>query len=410
MKRPELVMVLAEYRVDEQMGGIGVRAIGLAAALGQFASVTIICARECDLPSPPCCVVDIESVDHEKLIRSANIVMFFDLGSPELLRIAVETDSYIVVENAVPLEHLEYNSSLSDLERSKAYLGYVQGFRAQVAVADYFIARSEIERRLLISALTLEGRILPQDIKTSRTLEHLITVVPIGILSHELAYSSPEHKQTGFYAWSGGLWDYMAYDIAIEAFHLSDRFRHLQFLYLPPNDQRLRAEGVFDQNKLDPNRVSIVRDTILHSKRGGFINRASALICLGREGIENETCIRLRVRDCLLYRRPLIVDGNGATGEYVQSTGIGLVLPELSPNALLETLDKFETCNSIRVNCLEAIETERGNCVIEQNLGGLKNEGNRVNWRSGRSVEERLRRLEYVLDANRSGLRTPFQT
>jgi hypothetical protein len=406
--RPTITLMLPEYRVDQSMGGIGVRALDLATAMSAQADVTIVCNQPTDLPNLPCPALAARCTDLMSLIAKSDAVVFFDLGSINLLRHAVATDRFIVAENAVPLEHLEYNAERPAAERDARYKDYVTDFRAQVAAADHFLTRSQIERRLLIGALALEGRLSPDDIRISPCLEHLITNVPIGICTRDLVMNTTATPIPGLFLWTGGLWDYMAYETAIEGFSGAGSSARLCFLYRPPEDQHLRAHDVFAASDTLSDQITFLGRDLPHTQRGAVIERANGLICVARPGIENETCVRLRVRDTLLYRRPIIVDLNGATGEYVRATGIGIALPELSSRALSDAVSQMEPDSDQYHNFLVAIDRERRETVLEYRLEGFFHAGRTCNWKSPRDRARILSRLDQVVPEVRSEDRSPF--
>lgn len=406
--RPSLLLLMPEYRVDEQMSGIGVRALDLASAMESHCEVTIISAQPSDLPDPPCRILPARTTDIAAWIAAVDAVVFFDLGAPEWLRCAVHARRFIVVENAVPLEHLEYNSDLPENARADTYRRYVRGFRAQVAVADHFLTRSEIERHLLIGALALEGRLAPKDIGISRRLEHLVTNVPIGLSRKDLILSHSTAPDPNLYLWTGGLWDYMAYETALDCFLGDLPGKHLRFLYRPAADQPLRAHKVLLERNLPPEHISFLNRPLPHSQRGLEIEQGAGLICLGRPGIENETSVRLRLRDTLLYRRPIIIDGNGASGEYVRKTGIGITLPELNASALRDAIVALEPSSRMYDACLAAIDQERKTCKLDLTLLPFLQAGQAAGWRPTRRIGDLLVALDRALEGGPSDIPAPF--
>jgi hypothetical protein len=410
MSRPTITLILPEYRVDEQMGGIGVRALDLATALVGRASVVVVCAHKTDLANLPCPVLDPQETDLSNLITTSDCVIFFDLGNPDLLRLAVQADRYVVVENAVPLEHLEYNANWAPLDRDAAYQGYVRGFLAQVAAADHFLARSEIERRLLSGVLATQGRLSPKDITQSCNLSHLISLVPIGVTARDAKLADSEAFDPNLFLWTGGLWDYMDYQTAIDAFDMGVKGQRLQFMYRPPADQPLRAHADLARAGVGTEPVGFLANPPLHSERGSVIAGANALICLGRPGIENATCVRLRLRDTLLYERPMIVDLYGATGEYVRDTGIGIALAEPDPANTRAAVMRLAEDPDARAACIEAILSTKVACLMDTHITGLLERGAQADWRSQRDRDATLARLRSLVPEEGADAPAPFVT
>jgi hypothetical protein len=394
VSRLRILLALPEYRVDRRMGGIGVRAVDLATALSSVACVTVLAAGQGDLLNVPFRIVGKEEANADALLTECDAVIFFDLGNISLLQRAVELDRFIVVENAPPLEHLEYNPGLPSADRAIAYKTYLDGFRLQMIAADHFLARSDIERTTLLACLAMAGRIAPADVTCSRTLDHLISRVPIGFARAYDRKLGPPDPHRDLLLWTGGLWDYMAPEAAVGPFAstcpvLGSRLE-FGFLYPPARDQRLVAHGLVDAIARCHPRVWVSDSAPDHLEREERIASACALVSLGRPGIENETCLRLRIRDTLLYRRPVVVDPYGATAEYVRRTGVGVVAASLDAFDVADAMSALAVGGKVRSECLAAIEVERERCVLDDTLSPALRMWEGVNWRPLRSRQTKL--------------------
>jgi hypothetical protein len=142
--------------------------------------------------------------------------------------------------------------------------------------------------------------------------------------------------------------------------------------------------------------------------RADAIEAAVALIALGRPGIENETCVRLRIRDTLLYRRPVIVDPYGTTADYVRRTGIGLVARSLEKDDVSEAARTMLFDDRVRRRCVEAIETERHRCITDERLVALLQVGDGAAWRPTRSRERKLAAMDALAASTDTFIR-PFE-
>jgi hypothetical protein len=291
---------------------------------------------------------------------------------------------------------------LSSADRAAAYKTYLNGFRLQMAAADHFLARSDVERATLLACLAMAGRITPTDIACSRTLDHLISRVPIGFArAHDRAPRSSD-KHRDLVLWTGGLWDYMAPEAALGPFTTArpvlDARIEVGFLYPPVPDQQLAAHGLADTIARCSPRVWVANPPPDHLEREKFIDSARVLISLGRPGVENETCVRLRIRDALLYRRPIVVDPYGATAEYVSSTGIGVVAASLEPSDVAKAMSVLATSGRVRRDCLAAIELERKRCVLDTTLAPVLHIAAAASWRPLRPRHTKLTAMGAILD------------
>ncbi len=394
------------------MGGIGVRAHELACAISVHASVTIVSAVGGDL-STRYRNLAYSDADVPQLIKENDFVFFFDLASPQSLLEAAACNKFIVVENAIPIEHLEYNSGLDKVSRRERYSAYLEEFKIQMMLADHFICRSQVERLGIISSLLWSGRVVPNDVQMSRTLSHLITDIPIGCLksSVDMIDDDITNYSSNLYLWNGGLWDYMNYQFLIEDFSLSsknvDTNNVLEFMYKPPMDQSLTAHSIFNEGIAGPH-ISLWPDEVNHSSRANKIRKAKAFVTFAKKGIENETCIRLRLRDTFAHGIPVIIDNNGATGELVAELGIGLSV-ESNRNSLTEALrifDDIDRYTEFRRN----IREESSKRYLDINIIHLMDKLKSRNEQSIRGKDELERIIKLSEKYNNVDIERPFIT
>gem|GEM_PF-6047497 len=376
------------------------RATDLAWALCGYGEVTILCSHPSDLPDCPFSILSAAENDIDALLTACDAVLVFDMGRPELLRRAIALERFIIVENSAPIEHLEYNPDLAPNARALAYRPYVEGFAAQLIAGDHFLARSAIERRTVITNLCLAGRLTPSDITESRTLAHLVSFAPIGF-ARRCDRRATAPVDPSLLLWTGGVWDYMAPEAALAPFAAGARivpedFR-LGFLYPPAPGQSLRAAPLFAALAQSHPGSWVAIPPPDHLTRGVSIESARALISLGLPGVENDTCVRLRLRDALLYRRPIIVDSFGATGDYVASTGIGVLTRSLAAEDVAVAMRALVESDALWAECQRAIEAERSRCILDDTLLGLVRLGTNRRWRPLRTAADKFAGLEGVI-------------
>jgi len=408
----QFLFYIPEYSVDTKMGGIGVRTLDIAVAVAEFHKVQIICKNKSDINIPKIDILGQNEVDSNKLIKDCDVIFFFDLGQLEVMQIAVNYGKFIVVENSVPIEHLEFNPSLNPLSREQAYKTYLENFKAQIILADHFIVRSKVERVTLISTLAIMGRLTPKSIQQSRTLNHLITLVNIGFSEYSddalnikgrnlSSYNQLDNKKT--LLWTGGLWDFMSPEKILKLFLKKNKLSldlNLGFLYTPPSDQILKSEELF-KNLNKYSNVWIAEPSPNHFQRGEWIKSADALICLAKPGIENETCVRLRLRDTFLYYKPIIVDPYGATADYVNETGIGVVCKSLNHKDIRNAVEQVVYDTYYRKSCIKAIIREREKVSLHTSIVPFLEKGTMINWKPRGTAKQKIAELNKYLKSNK---------
>jgi glycosyltransferase involved in cell wall biosynthesis len=325
--------------------GISQRALELTEALGEVFDVVLLAAdiakvgsvRGSSVAPPRSAWVD--------LVRTADVVLFFDSPDIERFRAAVAGRARVVSETTPPIEHMMYTSVAGAPDPDHAYGPTRAAFELQVDESDHFLCRSRIERATIVSSLVARGRVWPADLVRSATLSHLLTTVPIGYgpSAAEQARKTAATRLADL-VWTGGLWPFYDPEALIEALARCrdlGRVPSVAFLQATPHPdtdpvirklRRLVAEFGLDD------KVRLVDQPMSDGDRHAALAGAQAAVCIGRPGAENETCVRLRIRDSRLHGLPLVVDPYGATADEIHREGGGVVLAGTDPDTLAREL------------------------------------------------------------------------
>lgn len=350
-RSPRILLDSGPYSLSScSLTGIGLRVAELADALSADFPVRVFTPYTADLIP----VGGAEIVDHRaswrRMLEETDVVVFFDCPDGTRLDEAANSGKLIVSENVAPIEHMEYPSLLAAPDPAKAYREIVAGYARQLDISRHFLCRSDVERATLVANLCLAGRLAPGDISRSRTVDHLITLVPIGYSARSIAAARVAlPRYLADFLWTGGIWSFYDPMVFIHALALC-RDRGLPFtgafLYAAPVPDNaalvdaLRAEA--SRLRLQE-RVTFVVDPLRHVERDAYLKAARGLVCLAKPGVENQTCVRLRIRDSRLHGIPVVVDGHGATATEVARDGAGVVLREPSAEHLADTLVRLST-------------------------------------------------------------------
>jgi glycosyltransferase involved in cell wall biosynthesis len=329
-----VAIVIPPYRVDSGMGGIGLRAWELAQVLGQRLPVTIVARSGSDLAAEGVRCVPVSEESWREAIDSCTAAIFYDMPDTRMMLWAHRAGKLVISENGVPIEHLHYQGIRSAKDPDAAYEDLVLRFHLQVLLSDHFILRSSVARSTLIASLSLVGRLGYFHFDRSPSLEHLFSWLPIGFNLHSAAHaeSSPATMAPVDFVWSGGIWDFyepVAVARAVARLALAGDPVTVRFMYMPPGDQILeegaRLAAAVRKLKIE-SLVNFHRPALPHYQRDGVVKSARAAVCIGKDGIENQTTVRLRLRDSFLYGLPIVIDRHGATGDLVRALGIGIAV------------------------------------------------------------------------------------
>ncbi|MET7869442.1 hypothetical protein [Streptomyces cyaneofuscatus] len=346
MRRPQLLVDVGDYSLENDSAyGTGLRLSELADALSHDCDVRVFAPGTVDsLPLGDAELVTDEA-EWDALLANSDLALFTDLADESRLDQASVAGLRIVTENAPPIEHLEYPSLLAESDPVRAHRRVVRTYVRQLELSAHFLCRSKVEKVSLVANLCVQGRLSPADVASSRTLDHLISSIPIGFSRTSGAVArAAEPDNLADFLWTGGIWAFYQPEVLVDAVAVC-RDRGIDtsaaFLYAEPVPDN---KGLIDALKSRisrrglADRVLLHQGPLAHDQRDSYLKGARALVVLGRPGIENETCVRLRIRDSRLYGKPLIVDSYGATGAEVALNGPGAALTDPTPESVADAM------------------------------------------------------------------------
>lgn len=372
-----ITIIAAPYSIGAGMGGIGVRLWECAQVLAEEFDVILAVSGESEYSHPGVTIMRFSEHTWKELVAAADVVWLTDLPDSRVLLEAYAAGKIIVCDNAIPVEHLEYENLRQLPDPDAAYQDVVARFKLQVLVSDHFLVRSQVERATTLSAMTLMGRLNSATLAAGRDLHHMVHDVPIGFnkMSNAHAHASVPGTPSCDFLWSGGVWPYFCAEAVPEAVRLlRDRGIKVSVAFLYP--PLLRADGSqpalierierYDLGGL----ISIFTTGCPHQERDPILRSAGNLIGLARRGVENQTCHRLRLRDVWLYEKPLLVDSYGATARFVVEQGIGLAADPECPTQVADAMEQLLK-PELRASMLRSLASARSQYCLDRTLRGV---------------------------------------
>ncbi|WP_026151097.1 glycosyltransferase [Streptomyces prunicolor] len=366
-----IAILSGPYRVDDRLGGIGLRLWEIAQVLADAGHrVTIAAPYPSDFAHPG---VRIVTGAESEVLDACDVVFTTDLPDTRLLLKAYERGALIVAENAPPIEHLHFDA-LAGPEAQDLYEDTVARWRLQLMLADHLLVRSEAELASTLGALVATGRMSAAHHRTDPGLSHLVSLVPIGYNRHSLATAAVSPQVAAGACdllWNGGVWDYCHPSPVLDALaHLRENAPTLRLLYAPDEVRGAALEERAEDLHV-ADRVLWPTTAVAHRDRDGWVKAARALVITGERTAENMTCHRLRLRDAGLYRLPVVSDGYGATGHLVRALGIGPVVDPADTAALAAALRQATTEGPARTQYLASLAAVQDRFTLEHHLIGL---------------------------------------
>jgi hypothetical protein len=348
--KPSIVVDAGSYALTEKsIAGAGLRLVEIAQALSHRYAVRVISGSGAD--TVPLCEAEVVSPSSaERAIPAADAVMFFDTPDRDRIELAVAHRRLIIGECRVPIEHMDFPSLLAQPDPTGEYQRYLSTFQRQMEVTHHFLCRSPAERSVLLSVLCASGRVRPADIGRSRTLAHLASTVPVGFSEESLrAADAVQPLPMADFLWTGGMWAFYEPLVLVEAVHqLRERGVDTSAAFMhaaPVADTRATIERVTERIA----ELGLADRVLLHSEplalpdRDRYLKAATGYVCITKRGLENETATRLRVRDTVLYGKPLIVDPHGNTARLVERDNLGIVLRTPDAKGLADAMECVKT-------------------------------------------------------------------
>ncbi|MFC1435364.1 hypothetical protein ACEZDB_32460 [Streptacidiphilus sp. N1-3] len=367
-----IAILAGPYRVDDQLGGIGLRLWELGQALADAGhQVVVVAPYASDFTHPGVRL----TTDASEAVAQANAVLSTDLPDTGLLLAAHRQGKLLIAENAPPIEHLHFDA-LAGQRGPALYADTVARWRLQLLLADHLLVRSEAERTSTLGALVALGRMGRVHHRSDPGLGHLVSLVPIGFNRHSAlaaAQARTDPNARCDVLWNGGVWDYChpapvlaaLADAAAQGVALT-----LRLLYDPGPERSAELRQLADRYGV-ADQVLWPSGTVPHRQRDAWVKAARALVITGQVTAENLTCHRLRLRDAALYRLPVVLDAHGATGDLVSALRIGPVADPGDPAALAHALICASRDGEPRASYLSALDGARPRFVLERHLGPL---------------------------------------
>lgn len=334
---------------DTSIAGVGLRLAEMARALSRRYAVRVIAPPCSDSVSLGAANQVAPGDEAERAIATADAVIFFDTPDRHRIELAVSYRARIIAECRAPIEHMSYPSVLACSDPVGEHQRFLGPYRRLLEVSHHFICRSQVERAALIATLCTVGRVTPEDMTKSATLDHLVTTVPVGFGLHGMEMADTA-KQTHLadFLWTGGIWNFFDPLVFVEAMAvLLDRGVDATAAFLhavPTEDTRPAIDGITKAIR----RLGLARQVFLHRKpmtqleREQYVKAAQAYVCIARPGAENETGTRLRLRDTWLHGVPTIIDPWGISSDIVARENLGIVLSDPGPEELADALEQVK--------------------------------------------------------------------
>jgi hypothetical protein len=358
------VLVIAQDRLGEDVGGTSIRALELARQLARSFDVTLAGVGECPprVADLPC--VGYRPHDPRELaqpLRDADAVVSLPAW-PLVTRRLSRSRARLVFDLYVP----------QTLEIARGFPGARPSLRR--ALTEYatdrlvdalreghqFICATEKQRDLWLGAMLAERLVGPDRFDADPSLRNLIDVVPFGVPETPPGASAATggpwslpgiERGDELVVWNGGLWPWLDPFTAIRAVALAaERRPRLRLVFmgaapqLPAQRTAERARDLARELGVLGRSVFFNDSWVPYEERGAWLVDASCALSTHGDHVETRFAFRTRLLDCFWARLPVVCTAGDELAERVARQGLGEVVRaedvEGTADALARVLDR----------------------------------------------------------------------
>lgn len=347
----DIVILTSTFDIGKQQKGVGYRYWDLANSLNdKGVKVALVTPGGTDFENPSVAVLDREDLTDSQIEKLSRCFIFCLLEDIKLMEKLGKNSTIIYDSILTPVEELtfqsvlEYDSSSKVDDHFKASLKKHQYFNS---ISDFYLVGSEEEKLLKIGELLSEGSVTGGNYHL--TSQKLITMPVCGFSRKSIPNDASQSSGSTF-LWNGGLWNHYTYDFILDALKLLSS-TNLPFIFEFMYGNQTNAYHALS-DRISKENLNFVRIPNPEAKPHDYfsklkvLNNCKALVLLNDHTLLSDMVLPMRLREALLFKKPMIVSDNGRLGAFVKRHNIGLVCD----NNAQSLFGAFESMISDKVN------------------------------------------------------------
>jgi glycosyltransferase involved in cell wall biosynthesis len=361
------------FQVGLLQNGGGYRYFELALTLRDLGvDAAVVCPGPTDFVDSPVPVLDQSAMSYDDISSCAKVFTFClseDQGLVELLKRNGKTliyDSFLT-----PVEHLTFPRvlALGDERKIDEYFrDVVCRHNTFNRMADYFIVGEPEEKLLKLGELISTSQVGFADYRTLSDRMYPLPV--IGYSEHSLPTVSLAPTGNTM-LWNGGLWNhYSSVDViidAVESLRATGRDVSFHFLYV---DKRMSAYQRI-ATRLAEEHLPSIKVGMPDGRRPDFFTKqeiiagCQAVVLLYDSVLQTHLFLSMRLREVLLFEKPIIVSGFGVLGAFVARHGIGLTVQN-KVDSVRDAMERLMTDMALYESLVENIRRVKKQYAFER--------------------------------------------
>jgi glycosyltransferase involved in cell wall biosynthesis len=370
------------------MAGPGIRYWNISKELSKYFDVVLFTPNQCNFQSK----LYIKQLSKHELIKQMQNASCIILQGTTLwvhnylkkLGIPIVVDLYdpFVFEN---MELFYKDPGAKSLHRASLAV-----LMDQLLWGDYFICASEKQKDYWIGMLAAINRVNPIEYGIDKTLNHLIGVVPFGLLAER-----PNKNKTvlkGMYPgilsndkvilWGGGIWNWLDPLTAIKAMEIISRKRvdiKLYFMGIKhPNPSIVQMKMVNDAIELS-NSLALTGKSVFFNEwvdyddRHNYLLESDIGLSLHFNHLETRFSYRTRILDYIWCELPIIATRGDVMSKIVEEFKLGKTVPPESPEELADAIEDILINKTYKNHFMEAARCLTWEKAVEELIAFCKN-------------------------------------
>lgn len=328
----DVAILASTFDIGSEQKGMGYRYWDLARSLhDEGVNVALVAPNATDFQSEGFDVLDRSGMAQADIERAAGSFVFCLLEDPRLINAINERGGNLIYDSILtPVEELTFQTVLDygDAQRvDEHFHGSVQKHDDYNRISDFFLVGTPEEKLLKIGELITGRQVASADYLTIS--RRLITMPVCGY--------SQSHQPTGDFSarnrtvlWNGGLWNHYNYDPIIDATtELAEEVSDFRFRFLYRNGTRSYA-SILDRvtrEGLDSIQIPGPDDEVLgYREKEEVLAQCCGFLLLNEETMLSEMVLPMRLREAVLFEKPIIVSDVGRLGSFVKNRKLGAVV------------------------------------------------------------------------------------
>jgi glycosyltransferase involved in cell wall biosynthesis len=356
-KLPEYDVVILgarNYRIGLFQNGGGYRYLELALSLIENGLRAAVVAPEpSDFEEPPIPVIDQSTMSHLDIANCAPAFTFCLLEDVQLVELLARKNKLLIYDSYLsPVEQLTYEEVVSlgdDTLRDEHFQRAVDKHNHFNDIADHFIVGEPEEKLLKFGELINTHRVTVSD---QAELTHRVHPLPVMAYSHHSQPPEDLSPRNSTFLWNGGLWNhYAGTDLIFDAVDTArDRGVDLDFWFLYPRATIEAHSAIVD--RIARSGTSVVRYGLADHRAPDYFEkqeilaRCRGLVLLYEPVLQVNLFPSMRLREALLYEKPIIASRDGVPGRLIDEHGIGISV-ENTEHSLASAMIRLATDDSV---------------------------------------------------------------